>query len=132
MKEILDTRFLFEHFVSVEPAIREKTISKLRELRRHGNGILPSVVLAELCDHICRRAGPREARRVADSLLVSGLTIHSLTPAIAIIAGGLRCSHRDIPLADCIIAATAINVGGRVVTNDPHFNRFKQLKVTWI
>ena len=132
MKEILDTRFFFEHFASSEPATREKTRNKLRELRRNGDGILPTVVLAELVDHTCRRAGRNEARQVSESLLVSGLLIHSLTPAIAVIAGGLKCSHRDVPLADCVIAATAINAGGKVVTNDPHFMRFKQIKLTWI
>src|SRR2546428_120371 len=47
-------------------------------------------------------------------------------------AGFLRCVHRDLPMADCVIAATALRVEGRVVTNDPHFAKVKGLRTTWI
>jgi len=47
-------------------------------------------------------------------------------------AGLLKCVHRDPPMADCVIAATTLRLGDRVVTNDPHFSKVKGLRRTWI
>ena len=132
MREILDTRFLLEHFVSSDAAVLEKTRMKLRELRRAGKGVIPTVVLAEFLDQVCERAGRKEAEEKVESLLVSGLSTYPLTPQIAIVAGGLRCTHRGVPMADCIIAATAIHLNGKVVSDDPHFKQIRQVKCAWI
>ena len=132
MKEILDTRFLITHFFSDEPRVLEAARDRLRNLRRTGNGVLPTLVLAELFDQVCRHAGSKEAAEKCEALVASGLDIRELTAEIALAAGMIRCSHRDVPIADCIIAATAIHLGGRVVTDDPHFRRVKGLRTTWI
>ena len=132
MKEVLDTRFLLTHFFSDQPRVLERARSRLRDLRRNGNGVLPTLVLTEFFDQVCRHAGSREAAQKCEALLVSGLDIHSLTPEIALAAGKIRCNHRDTPIADCIIAATATTLDGRVVTDDPHFSKVKGLRTVWI
>ena len=132
MKEVLDTRFLITHFFSDQPRVLERARTKLRELRRTVNGVLPTLVLTEFFDQVCRNAGSREATEKCEALIVSGLDIQALTAEIALAGGKIRCSHRDIPIADCIIAATALRLGGRVVTDDPHFSKVKGLRTTWI
>lgn len=132
MKEILDTRFLITHFFSSQPHVLESARAKLRDLRRTGNGVLPTLVLTEFFDQVCRRAGSREAAEKCESLIVSGLSIQALTSEIALAGGRIRCNNRDVPIADCIIAATAMHLGGRVVTDDPHFSKVKSLRTTWI
>lgn len=38
---------------------------------------------------------------------------------------------KGMPLADCIIAATAMEKGATILTRDPHFEKIKELKVRW-
>lgn len=132
MKEILDTRFLVTHFFSDQPRVIEQARSRMRDFRRSGNGVLPTLVLTEFFDQVCRHAGSREATQKCEALMVSGLDIHPLTSEIALAAGRLRCTHRDVPLADCIIAATAEILHGRVVSDDPHFERLRGIRVAWL
>ena len=132
MKEILDTRFLIEHFFSDQPRVLESARAKLRKLRRTKTGVLPTLVLTEFFDQVCRHAGSREASEKCESLIVSGLEILPLTSEIALAAGDIRCGHRNVPIADCIIAATALLLAGRVVTDDPHFSRMRGLRTTWL
>ncbi len=132
MKEVIDTRFLVEHFFATDRKILEGTRAKLRDLRRSGEGIVPAIVLAEFFNLICQRAGGREAAAKCQALVNSGLTVRALSADIALRAGRLRSSHRQIPLADCLIAATAEIEGARVLTDDPHFRQLRTVRVAWV
>ena len=48
MKEVLDTRFLTEHFYSDQAQTKQKTARKLRELTSRNEGILPTIVISEV------------------------------------------------------------------------------------
>ena len=48
MKEVLDTRFLTEHFYSDQAQTKQKTARKLRELTTRNEGILPTIVISEV------------------------------------------------------------------------------------
>ncbi len=132
MREVLDTRFLIECFVPGEPSLVERASERIRNLRRAGSGIIPTIALAEFFYQVCRRAGRKRAEQCAESLISSGLSLFPLTPRTATLAGSLRCELRDVPMADCIIAATALQVRGKIISDDPHFKRFKKVKVDWI
>jgi len=132
MKEILDTRFLLVHAFTDTSDMRDRARRKMEDVRRTREGVLPTVVISEFFSHVCRRAGKREAERHVTSLLAAGLRIEPLTPTIAVAAGGHRCAHWDVPLADCLIAATALELHGRVVSDDPHFRRIPGVQATWI
>lgn len=132
MIEVLDTRFFVEHFFSADLGVHEKTRDRIRDLRRRREGIVPLVVVAEFVDQACRFAGRREAVQRAEGVLSSGLEIRPMDPATAIAAGALRCSHRRVPLADCIVATVADRLGGRVVSDDRHFREFKGIRVAWL
>ena len=132
MKEVLDSRFFVLHYGSSDDAILAKTTAKLAHLRRERRGIIPSIVVAETTNFVCREAGRQEARAHIRAMEHSGLEIVPVDAALAIEAGMLRCVHRDLPLADCLIAATALRAAGAVVSDDPHFSRVKNLRTTWI
>ncbi len=104
----------------------------MRDLRRTGDGVLPTLVLTEFFDQVCRHAGSKEAIQKSEALVASGLDVHPLTSEIALAAGKLRCTHRDVPIADCVIAATAEALRGRVVTDDRHFRRIRGVRVAWL
>ena len=132
MKEILDSTFLVTHYTTDDERILSRTRAKLAALRRERRGVLPSVVVAEVTNAVCREGGREKALAQLGALEHAGLEVMPLDIGLARDAGLLKCVHRDVPMADCVIAATALRLGGRVVTNDPHFSKVKGLRTTWI
>jgi len=132
LNDILDTRFFIAHLVEDDLEIHERTRAHLRELRRRGGGFVPTIVLAEFCDQACRHAGRKPAGAMCDAILASGLEIAPLTVEIARASGLLRCRHRDVPMADCVVAATAAERKGRVISDDPHFAGLGGIRVAWV
>ena len=132
MKEILDSRFFAALFFPQNLATKDAALKKLRQLRRQGRGILPSIVIAEVANIICREGGRELALAHIRSMEASGLTIVPLDGEIAADAGLLRCTYRAMPLADLVIAAIAFRDDGRVISDDPHFREIRGLRVAWI
>ena len=132
MKEILDSTFLVAHYTTDDEQMLSRTRAKLAALRRERRGVLPSVVVAEVTNAVCREGGREKALAQLGALEHAGLEVMPLDIGLARDAGLLKCVHRDVPMADCVIAATALRLGGRVVTNDPHFSKVKGLRTTWI
>lgn len=132
MIEVLDTRFLIEHLFSADPSVQERTRKRVTELRRRKEGVVPLIVVAEFTDQACRFAGRREAEEKSRAIVESGLQIRPLDPPTAIAAGARRCSNRHVPLADCIVATVADSLGGRVVSDDPHFKQLRGIRVAWL
>lgn len=131
MKEVLDTRFFMEYFYSSDKKTQESLRRKLVDLIKRKEGFVPAVVLAETVDLTCRHRGRDEAINRYFSILRSGLNIESMTAETSMEAGLIKCRHRDIPLGDCIIAATARIAGAGVVSDDPHFDKIKGIKRRW-
>ena len=132
MKEILDSKFLLTHFGAKDEAVLSRTRTKLAALRKERRGVLPTIVIAEVVNAICQEAGRAEALAKLRALEHAGLEVVQLDPELACEAGLLKCIYRDLPMADCVIAATALRLGGRVVSDDPHFSKIKGLRTTWI
>ncbi len=132
MKEVLDTRFLREYFYSSDAETKEKTTRKLRALIAKSEGILPTIVIAEITQITCEVRGKDMARSRYQALVQSGLEIQSLTSVIAQQAGLYKCQYSNLPMGDCIIAATATVSGARIVSDDPHFDYIKETKRVWI
>lgn len=129
---MLDTRFLVEYHYSQDPAIRKKTLQKLKELTQNSNGIIPTIVILETIQLIAQREGKENAEMVYLWLTTIGLKIESLSPSIAKDAGILKSLYRHLPVGDCIIAATAIKNQAKIITDDPHFDTIKEAKRTWL
>ena len=132
MKEILDSKFLLTHYGAKDEEVLSRTRTRLAVLRKERRGVLPSIVIAEVANAICQEAGRAEALAKLRALEHAGLEVVQLDPELARDAGLLKCMHRDLPMADCVIAATALRLGGRVVSDDPHFSKIKGLRTTWI
>ena len=132
MKMVLDSRFLIEHYYSAKTETREKTSRKLRELTQHHEGIIPTIVISETIQTVCQKIGKEEAEICYTTITRSELQIMNLTPTIAKQAGLIKCQHKNIPMGDCIIAATAIANQARILTDDPHYDAIKETKRTWI
>jgi len=112
--------------------VRRKTSKKLRELTEHNEGILPTIAINEIVRITCEKRGKEEANTRYQALMGSKLQIEPLTPNIAKEAGLLKCRYRNVPTGDCIIAATAISQGAKVLSDNPHYDTIKETKRTWI
>lgn len=132
MKEILDSRFLLTHFGAKDEEVLSRTRTKLAALRKDRRGVLPSIVIAEVVNAISQEAGRSEALAKLRAIEHASLEVVQLDAELAREAGFLQCMHRDLPMADCVIAATALRLRGRVVSNDPHFSKIRGLRMTWI
>ena len=109
MKEVLDSKFLLTHYGAKDEEVLSRTRTKLATLRKERRGVLPSVVIAEVVNAICQEVGRAEALAKLRALEHAGLEVVYLDPGLAREAGLLKCMHRDLPMADCVIAATALS-----------------------
>ena len=132
MKEVVDTRFLVEYSNSTRSDIIEKTHRKLDSLLAKKEGILPTIVIAEMVQVTCGRLGKDMAGSLFQALIQSGLEIQDLTPQIAQQAGLYKCVYKNLPMGDCIIAATALLNHARILSDDPHFDTINEIKRIWI
>jgi len=132
LKTVLDTRFLTEHFYSDQTETKQKTTKKLMELTERREGILPTIVISEITQITCEKRGREVAETRCLALIESGLQIQDLNRIIAKQAGLLKCQHKNIPMGDCIIAATAIINQARILSDDPHFDTIEETKRSWI
>jgi predicted nucleic acid-binding protein len=132
LKEVLDTRFLREYFYSPQAETKEKTVRKYNNLVSHNEGILPTIVIAEFIQITCALRGKDMAQSRYQALMQSGLEIQNLTPPIARQAGLFKCQYTNLPMGDCIIAATAQVNNARILSDDPHFDAIKEVKRNWI
>jgi predicted nucleic acid-binding protein len=129
---VLDSRFVMEYFYSDKTETKQKATKKLKELIQRKEGILPTIVISETIQTICEKIGKEEAEICYANLTQSGLKIQSLTSPIAKQAGLLRGKYRNIPMGDCIIAATAIANQATILSDDPHFDAIQETKRSWI
>ena len=129
---VLDSRFVMEYFYSDKTETKQKATKKLKDLIQHKEGILPTIVISETIQTICEKIGKEEAEICYANLTQSGLKIQSLTSPIAKQAGLLRSKYRNIPMGDCIIAATAIANQAIILSDDPHFDTIQETKRSWI
>jgi predicted nucleic acid-binding protein len=104
----------------------------MKELTQTGTGIIPTIVICETIQLICSREGKQKAEMIFLSIMASGIRVESLSPSIAMEAGVLKSTYRNVPVGDCIIAATAIRNHAKVISDDPHFDVIKETKRTWL
>jgi len=121
-----------EYFYSDKTEAKQKATKKLKDLIQRKEGILPTIVISETIQTICEKIGKEEAEICYANLTESGLKIQTLTSQIAKQAGLLRSKYRNIPMGDCIIAATAIANQATILSDDPHFDAIQETKRNWI
>ena len=104
----------------------------MKELTETCNGIIPTIVVCETIQLICSREGKEKAEMIYLSIMASGIKIESLSPSIAKEAGILKSVYKQVPVGDCIIAATAIRNQARIISDDSHFDSIKETKRNWL
>ena len=105
---------------------------KMAELKKE-SAIVPTIALHELHKHHYQTLGRETAETRTNIIIKSGFNIADLDVHVAKKAAELRCKYAEVPTADAVIAGTAILTKSfRVVTDDPHFQRIKEIKTEWL
>jgi predicted nucleic acid-binding protein len=131
LTSIADTRLL----ISLEFPANTEMGTKIRDLfvkEARGRLLAPTIILAEFIRIAGTKIGEEAAKNRLWLLEERGMQIVPVDKKNALIAGSLLLSHRDLPIADAIIASyVKTDVAEYVVTDDPHF-RALGIKTKWI
>lgn len=134
MKAVLDTRFFIASLESKDEQFKKWARVTLDNLERKTNlGMVPSIVILEFYKIQLEDFGKEVAEMRVNSVLKLRLQLMNLDLSIAIEAAKLRCKYAELPTADAIIAATAIETASDcVVTDDNHIKQIKETKTRWL
>ena len=125
-KTVYDTRFFVEFFYSKD----EKLLPRMREEKRRPERYASTVVIHELYKLTIEREG-RETAKLRVALLKQEFKVVPVTTEIAEVSAELRQRYA-LSMGDSMIAATAIGLKADCVSDDPHFERVREIKTTWI
>jgi predicted nucleic acid-binding protein len=118
---IADTRLLLTLEFPPTGEIRIKAADFVeKEIARHL--LAPSIILTEFIEIAGARIGEDAAKTRIRLLRERGMRTVALDEEEALVAGSLLLSHRNVPIADALIASfVKTGVAEYVVTDDPHF-----------
>ena len=125
----LDTRFYFAHAEGGFPWTR-KTVDEAA----HQGSILVSstITITELLSEMAPAVGLETVQHRINSAKVAGIGFIPPSETIASRAGEISLRDRTVPIADAIIASTALDkTQGRVYTDDLHFAKIPGIHVLW-
>lgn len=129
LKPSMSSSFVIDTYAWVEYLLGSKAGARAKDYIEGGQGLTPSIVLAELRKWYLReieegRRHEREMRRHMD-FVESVTEIVPLDGPLAMKAGEtdfvMKKRIKDWPLADSIIYATAKSRAAQVVSSDTHF-----------
>jgi predicted nucleic acid-binding protein len=125
----LDTRFYFAH-AEDQSSWTKKIVS---EASQRGSLIISSTItIAELLSAMGANVGLETTTLRINSARLAGVKFIPLSEKIASKAGEMILKNNDLPLADAVIAATALDLTqGRVYTDDPHFQKITGIRTLW-
>jgi predicted nucleic acid-binding protein len=113
---------------------RQEVRPKIRDFFEKEIGrrlIAPSIVLTEFIEIAGTRMGEDAAKTRIRLLKERGMRVAALDEETALVAGCLLLAHRDVPIADALIASfVKTGVAEYVATDDPHFKTLG-VKTKW-
>ena len=123
---VYDTRFLVEYFFSPKHA----TTQALKEhLQSTGEKMISAVTIHEIHKLNLRKLD-KETAKLRNTLIKNEFKIIDVDYEIAVASAELSNKYK-IPLADSVIAATALGAGCPLVSDDEHFKGINGLKTRW-
>ena len=130
MTSVADTRLLiFLEFPADQEMAAKTTEFFKKELR--GNLLAPSIILTEFVEIAGAKIGEEAAKTRLRLLKERGMQTLRVDEENALIAGTLLLSHRNVPIADAIIASyVKTGAAEYVLTDDPHFKALG-VKTKW-
>lgn len=137
-KVVLDTRFLFALYnptSKAQEAWCKSLVYDAGKYRRTESTpyFASCISIAELYENMGRLVGKDTVRLRIASLANAGIEFIPVDEEISELAGDLKLNLGELPLADAIIASTALlHAGARLISDDEHFQKIKKLKLVWV
>jgi len=122
-----DTRFFVEHYYSGDTSVTQSTT---REIRRERDKAISSIVVHEVYRLTLQKEG-RQVAQLRVGLVGKDFEVIPVDGKVAVTSAEIRQEYA-VPMADSIIAATAVNLRAVCVTDDPHIQRIRGIKTRWI
>lgn len=131
MTGVADTRLLLTlEFPPTEETKRKIAEFVEKEIGRHL--LAPSIVLTEFIAVAGAKMGEDTARTRIRLLKERGMRTAALDEEQALVAGNLLLCHRNVPIADALIASfVKTGAAEYVATDDPHFKALG-VKTKWL
>ena len=131
MTVIADTRLLLTLEFPPTETIAEKAVDFLeKEIKRQL--LAPTIALTEFVKYAGPKIGEDAAKTRIRLLKEKGLKIISIDEKHALEAGILLLAHRNVPIADALIASfVKTGIAEYVVTDDQHFKELG-VKTKWL
>ena len=123
---VYDTRFFVEYFFAPKNA---STQALKENLQSTGEKIISAITIHEL-HRLNLKKLDKETAKLRSIFIKNEFKIIDIDYEIAI-AGAELSNRYKLPLADSVIAATALREECPVVSDDPHFKGIQGLKITW-
>ncbi len=130
---ILDTRFFFSFYNPEDEDIRVWTNRIVQSVSKGTSRFGVSVVTVfELYKVMGRIIGMDAVKIRVRSIKSAGIVLLPVSEEISERAGLLSLKY-NVPMADALIAATAIEYAhGVVITDDKHFKKMDGVRVRWL
>ena len=124
---VYDTRFFVESFYSSNERVRE---TAKREIIANKAKYVSVITLHEFYRLTLQKEG-REVAEFRVNLVSKDFEVVDVDSAIALKAAEMR-HGLALPMADSLIAATALILKAVCVTDDPHFDKLRNISTRWI
>lgn len=125
-RSVYDTRFFVEYFYSDDESVLTRLKEDLKSTRRRAVSV---VTIHEIYKLVLEREG-RDVAKLRGETIRRDFEVVGMDYELAIESAEIRRKYR-IPLADSVILATAQRLGCQVVSDDPHFEKVKEVKTRW-
>lgn len=128
---LVDTNVWIEYFRRSRAHKNLSIIKVVNEFERNSKVVTCGIILAEFVQGLGKSSKELSARRILESheFLSSSKEIYILAGEFS---RNLAGKGFKTPLSDCLIVALAISYGVVLVSNDPHFKRFRGLKLEFL
>lgn len=125
-RSVYDTRFFIEYFYSGASWIQRRLREDLKSVR---DRMVSSLTVHEIHRVNLEREG-KEVAELRSETIRRDFRIVDVDYEVAVRSAELRRKYR-IPMADSVIAVTALIHRAPLVSDDPHFKEIEDLKVRW-
>jgi len=132
-RAVFETRFFVYFFASADPEIHRRLLALMVQYQPR---LVSTITIFELYKLSLEREGKETAETrtarikkefqllpVSDSIAIRGAQLKHLAK--------LR-SNEDVPMADSLIAASAILNKAVCITDSPHFDKIPQVRHKWV